>query len=93
MIRRNGEGALEVYPPRVVHPARLYATMQTQTAMLTPEKSAETWQTLMQLRCRQEILERWLSSEILPNGLRQSLQAMLCEVDDQLRILMTCSQR
>lgn len=61
--------------------------MQTQTAMLTPEKSAEIWQTLMQLRGRQEILERWLASEVLPNGLRQSLQTMLREVQDQLRIL------
>jgi hypothetical protein len=55
--------------------------------MSTQTKFAETWQALMQLRCRQEILERWLASEVLTTGLRQSLQAMLREVEDQLQSL------
>jgi hypothetical protein len=55
--------------------------------MSTEAKFAETWQALMQLRCRHEILQRWLASEVLTTGLRQSLQAMLREVEDQLQSL------
>ena len=55
--------------------------------MLTPAKSAETWQTVIALRCRREIIERWLASQVLPDGLRQSLRTMLREVEDQLRLL------
>jgi len=55
--------------------------------MVTPAISADTWHALMQLRCRQEILERWLASQVLPNGLQQSLRAMLAEVEEQLRVL------
>jgi hypothetical protein len=61
--------------------------------MLTQAKSAETWQALMQMRCRQEILERWLASEVLPSGLRQGLQGMLHEVEDQLRALTNTTSR
>jgi hypothetical protein len=55
------------------------------TAVLTPAKSAEVVHTLMQLRCRQEILERWLASQVLTDGLQQGLRAMLAEVEEQLR--------
>ena len=55
-------------------------------AMLTQTKSAETWQTLMELRCRREVLERWIASQVLPDGLQHSLQTMLTEVEDQIRI-------
>ena len=67
--------------------------MQTQTAMLTPAKPDETWQTLIALRCRQEIIERWLASQILPDGLRQILHAMLREVEDQLLLLTNAISR
>ena len=55
--------------------------------MLTSAQSAETWQTLTALRCRREIIERWLASQILPDSLRQILHAMLREVEDQLQLL------
>jgi hypothetical protein len=55
--------------------------------MSTPSKSAETWQALVELGCRREIIERWLSSRSLPEDVRQSLQAMLREVEDQVRLL------
>ena len=42
-------------------------------------------QRVIELRCRQEILQRWLASEVLTGGLQQSLRAMLCEVEEQLR--------
>ena len=54
--------------------------------MLTQAKPAETWQTLMELRCRREVLERWIASQVLPDGLQHSLQTMLIEVEDQIRI-------
>jgi hypothetical protein len=57
----------------------------------TPAKSAETWQTLIALRCRREIIERWLASQVLPDGLRQSLHAMLREVEDQLQLVTKVS--
>ncbi len=56
-----------------------------QTAVLKPAESAEVVHTLMQLRCRQEILERWLASQVLTDGLQQGLRAMLAEVEEQLR--------
>jgi hypothetical protein len=55
--------------------------------MLTPAQSAETWQALMELPCRREIFERWLTSQVLPEGLPQSLHDMLREVEEQLRSL------
>jgi hypothetical protein len=58
-----------------------------QTAVLKSANPAEVVHTLMQLRCRQEILERWLASEVLTDGLRESLHGMLAEVEDQLRSL------
>jgi len=73
----RGEG-----PSLLVQPAA-----QTLSAMFTTAKSAETWQTLMELRCRREVLERWLASQTLPNDLEQGLQAMLCEVEDQIQTL------
>ena len=41
----------------------------------------------MELRCRREILERWLASQVLTDNLQQSLRTMLSEVEDQLRAL------
>jgi len=61
--------------------------------MITPAKSADTLHALMQLRCRQEILERWLASQILPNGLQQSLRTMLAEVEEQLRLFSDALSR
>jgi hypothetical protein len=66
---------------------------QSLTAMVTPAKSAETWQALMELRCRQEVIGRWLSSCLIPGDLQQSLQAMLGEVEDQLRLLTQALSR
>jgi hypothetical protein len=63
--------------------------MQLSPAMLTKSsKSVETWQTLMELRCRREVLERWLATQVLLGDLEQSLRAMLGEVDVQLKLLM-----
>ncbi len=52
--------------------------------MVRSTKSAETWQALIELRCRREVIERWLASPLLPDDLQQSLRSMLREVDDQL---------
>jgi hypothetical protein len=52
-------------------------------------QTAEALPTLMQLRCRKEILEHWLASQVLTDGLQQGLRAMLAEVDDQLHSLAT----
>jgi hypothetical protein len=60
--------------------------------MLTTAKSAETWQALMEMRCRQEILERWLASQLLTENLQHSLRTMLSEVEDQLRALASLQQ-
>ena len=60
---------------------------QSQTAMLTPSKPAETWQRLLELRCQREIIERWLASGLLADDMQRSLQSMLGEVEDQLRSL------
>jgi hypothetical protein len=56
--------------------------------MVALETSAETLQELTQLRCRQEILERWLASQVLPDGLEQGLRASLAEVEEQLKTLI-----
>jgi hypothetical protein len=61
--------------------------------MWTPAKSAETWQALMELRCKREVLERWLASQVLPDGLQQSLRTMLGEVEEQLRLLTEALSR
>ena len=61
--------------------------MQLRPAISTPAKSAETWQILMELRCRREVLERWLASGALADDLQRSLQAMLGEVEDQMQAL------
>lgn len=61
--------------------------------MSSPAKSADTLHALMQLRCRQEVLERWLASEVLPAGLQQSLHAMLAEVRQQLSAVTDVSPR
>jgi len=55
--------------------------------MLTPANSTETWQVLMELRCRQEVIERWPASSLLADDLQRSLQLMLGEVQDQVRLL------
>ncbi len=56
-------------------------------AMSPPSKSAETWQALMELRCRREVIERWLASRVLPDDQQQSLRGMLREIEDQLQVL------
>jgi len=61
--------------------------------MVTPTKSAETWQALMELRCRREVIERWLASQVLPDGLQQSLRTMPGEIEDQLRLLTNALSR
>jgi hypothetical protein len=61
--------------------------------MVTPAKSTETWQALMELRCRQEVIERWLASQTLSSGLEHSLRGMLHEVQDQLHLLTNTSSR
>jgi len=61
--------------------------------MVNPAQSADTLHAFMQLRCRQEILERWLASQILPGGLQQSLRAMLAEVEEQLSMLSNALPR
>ena len=55
--------------------------------MLNTAKSSETWQVLMELRCRREVLERWLASQVLTENLQHSLRTMLSEVEDQLHSL------
>jgi hypothetical protein len=55
--------------------------------MLTPPKSSETWQLLIELRCQREVIERWLASCSLPNDLQQNLSAMLRDVDRRLQAL------
>jgi hypothetical protein len=54
-------------------------------AMLTPTRCSESWQALMELRGRQEVIERWLASGQLPEDLQRSLQTMLAEVEEQAR--------
>jgi hypothetical protein len=41
-------------------------------------------QRVIELRCRQEILQRWLAGDLLTDALRPSLRAMLHEVEEQL---------
>ena len=55
--------------------------------LVNQAKSAETLHALMELRCRQEVIERWLVNQELPEGLRQSLRATLAEVEEQLKVL------
>ncbi len=61
--------------------------------MANPAQSSETWQVLIELRCRCEIIERWLASQSLSSGLRQSMQAMLHECEDQLQSLSRALSR
>ena len=61
--------------------------------MLTPTKSAETWQTLIALRCRREIIERWLASQTVSGSLRETLHAMLREVEDHLQLLTNATSK
>ncbi len=61
--------------------------------MVKPAQSAETWQVLIELRCRREIIERWLASQSLSVGLRHSIQAMLHECEDQLQSLTRALSR
>ena len=59
-----------------------------QTMQLSPESAPEILlRRVIELRCRQEILQRWLSSEVLTDGLQQSLNTMLDEIVEQLRTL------
>lgn len=55
--------------------------------MSIPPKSAEAWQSLVELGRRREIIQRWLASRSLPDDVRQSLQTMLREIEDQLQSL------
>ena len=41
----------------------------------------------MELGRRREIIQRWLASRSLPDDVRQSLQTMLREIEDQLQSL------
>jgi hypothetical protein len=59
--------------------------------MATPANSSDQLQRLMELRSRKEILERWLASEVLIEGLQQSLRGMLREVEEQLRTIAAVS--
>ena len=47
-------------------------------------ESGDAWEELMELRCRRQVIERWLASCSLPDSLQQYLYAMLREIDDQL---------
>jgi hypothetical protein len=49
-----------------------------------PANPVERLTRLMELRCRQEILQRWLASEVLTQNLQQSLRIMLVDVEEQL---------
>ena len=57
------------------------------TAELQSANPGEAVHTLMQLRCRQEVLERWLASQVLPDSLREGLRGMLAEVEEQMRTI------
>jgi hypothetical protein len=57
------------------------------------EGLSEQFQQVMELRCRQEILQRWLASEVLTDGLQQSLRAMLGEVEERLRAMSIASDQ
>ena len=64
----------------------------------TSAQSAGTWQELMDLRGQREVIERWLSSCSLPDGMQQYLHAMLGQIEDQLQVLtkqlgMSCAER
>ena len=47
-------------------------------------QSNETWRELIDLRCQREVIDRWLASCSLPDGLQQYPYAMLGEIDDRL---------
>ncbi len=53
----------------------------------TSVKSGDTWEELIELRCQREVVERWLASCSLPDGLQQYLYPMLREIDDQVQVL------
>ena len=54
-------------------------------AMLTLSKWAETWRALLEPRCRQKVIERWLATCSLPDGQQQYLHTVLREVEEVIR--------
>lgn len=61
--------------------------------MVSTTKSAETWQTLIELRCQREIVERWLASSTLAPLTEQFLREVLRDVEDQLQALSNVTPR
>lgn len=61
--------------------------------MVSTTKSAETWQTLIELRCQREIVERWLASSTLAPLTEQFLRELLRDVEDQLQALSNVTPR
>ena len=53
--------------------------------MLAAATSAERWQAFLELRCRREVIERWLGSQVLGEELQHALRVMLWEIEDQLQ--------
>jgi len=53
----------------------------------TSLNSGETWQQLLELRCRREVIEGWLGSSALSDDVKQNLRSEAREVDDQLQAL------
>jgi hypothetical protein len=53
----------------------------------TQSKPGEPWQALIELGRRPEVMERWLAISALPDGVRQTLQAMLADVESQIHVL------
>lgn len=49
--------------------------------------SEPVWQQLIELRCRKEVIERWLSDIELPLSLQESLRERLCAVESEQRML------
>ncbi len=80
-------GGKRSLPQYILPQANQHTVAKLPGNMVTPAKSAETWQALMELRCRREIIERWLAGGSLSDNVRQSLQTMLADVDDQVRLL------
>ena len=70
-----------------------FIVTQAQIEVVTSAKSAEAWQLLVELRTRQEVLERWIASQTLSPGLQQGLRGMLNEVEDQLQLLANALSR
>jgi hypothetical protein len=56
--------------------------MAPRHAQIVPDRTLEQ---MIELRCRREILQRWLASEVLPDNLQQGLRAMLGEVEQQMQ--------